>query len=195
MIPTFATIAYSPVRSFSPRLGLFSLKNWDRTATQSGPNFFGDCTTVRSRISRPDRIVVESGPDRRTIIRSGPKIWDRTAYKSVRSSPVPVPQSGPVSLSVAISILTELPNTLAEYPSTYKCCPCICSVKTPVRPCISPAVTPITGFALQPSYSDPCHWSRYYRSCRHKSSSPCNDSYYYYSSGQLCDYFCHYNTS
>ena len=42
VIPTFVTIAYSPVRSFSPRLGPFSLKNWDRTATQSGPNFFGD---------------------------------------------------------------------------------------------------------------------------------------------------------
>src|SRR5580692_1230780 len=96
MIPTFATIAYSPVQSFSPRLGLFSLKNWDRTATQSGPNFFGDCTTVRSRISRPDRIIVESGLDCRTILWSGPKIWDRTTLKSVRSSPVPVLRSGPV---------------------------------------------------------------------------------------------------
>src|SRR5580692_2268577 len=98
MIPTFATIAYSPVWSFSPRLGLFSLKNWDRTATQSSPNFFGDRTTVQSRISRLDRIVVELGLDCRTILQSGPKIWDRTALKSVQSSPVPVPRSGPVSL-------------------------------------------------------------------------------------------------
>src|SRR5580692_4854600 len=98
MIPTFATIAYSPVWSFSLRLGLFSLKNWDRTPTQSGPNFFGDRTTVWSRISRPDRIIVELGPDCRTILWSGPKIWDRTALKSVQSSPVPVPWSGLVSL-------------------------------------------------------------------------------------------------
>src|SRR5580692_9095298 len=97
--------------------------------------------------------------------------------------------------SAAISILTELPNTLAEYPRTYKCRPCICSPQTPVRPCISPAATPVTGFALQPSYSDPCHLFRYYRSCRHKSSSPCDVSYYYYGSGQPCDYFCRYNTS
>ena len=79
--------------------------------------------------------------------------------------------------------------------NTYKYHSCIHSAKTPVCPCISPAMTPITGFALQPSYSNPCHQSCYYRSCRHKSSSPCNDSYYYYGSGQLYDYFYHYNTS
>ena len=27
--------------------------------------------------------------------------------------------------------------------------------KGPVRPCISPTVTPVTNFTLQPSYSDP----------------------------------------
>ena len=101
----------------------------------------------------------------------------------------------PDKLSAAISILTELPNTLAKYLSTYKSCPCICSAKTPIHPCISPAATLVTGFTLQPSYSNPCHWSCYYRSCRHKSSSPYDDSYYYYGSGQLCDYFCRYNTS
>ena len=108
MIPTFATIAYSPVRSFSPRLGLFSLKNWDRTATQSGPNFFGDRTMVRSRISRPDHIVAKSGPDCRTILRSGPKIWDWTTLKSVRSSPVLIPRSGLVSLDRISGVVTGL---------------------------------------------------------------------------------------
>jgi hypothetical protein len=70
--------------------------------------------------------------------------------------------------SVAISILTKLPNTLAEYPSTYKCRLCIRSAKTSVRPCISPAMTPVTGFILQLSYSNPCHRFRYYCSCHHK---------------------------
>ena len=35
---------------------------------------------------------------RLATVRSGLKIWDRTAYKLVQSGPVPVPQSGPVSL-------------------------------------------------------------------------------------------------
>ena len=35
-----------------------------------------------------------------TVSRSGLLLWDRTALKSVRSGPVPVPQSGPASLSV-----------------------------------------------------------------------------------------------
>src|SRR5580692_3345574 len=74
MILTFATIVYSPVWSFSPRLGPFSRKNWDWTVTQSGPNFFGDCR------------------------QSGLEKIDRSVLKSVRSSPVPVPQSGPASL-------------------------------------------------------------------------------------------------
>ena len=77
-------------------------------------------------------------------------------------------------------------------PNAYKCRPCIRSAKAPVRPYISPAATPITSFALQPSYSNPCHRSRYYRSCRHKSILLCDDSYYEGSS-QLCDYFHHYN--
>ena len=33
-----------------------------------------------------------------TVSRSGLLLWDRTALKSVRSGPVPVPQSGPASL-------------------------------------------------------------------------------------------------
>jgi hypothetical protein len=74
----------------------------------------------------------------------------------------------PISLSNMISILAELPNMLAEYPSTYKCRPCIRFAKTPVCPYISPAVTLVTGFVLQPSYSNPCHQSRYYHFCRHK---------------------------
>ena len=83
---------------------------------------------------------------------------------------------------------------LAEYLSTYKCHPCICFSKTPVRSCISSAAIHVTSFTLQPSYSNSCHQSRYYHSCRHKSSSPC-DNFYYYGSGQLYDYFCYYNTS
>ena len=50
--------------------------------------------------------------------------------------------------SVTISIPTKLPNTLTEYSSMYKYRPCIHSVKTPVRSCISSAVTHVTGFAL-----------------------------------------------
>jgi hypothetical protein len=72
----------------------------------------------------------------------------------------------PDKLSVVISILTELPNMLAEYPVTYKYCPCIRSAKTPVRPCISSTMTSITSFALQPSYSNSYHWFCYYHSCR-----------------------------
>jgi hypothetical protein len=62
---------------------------------RSGPNFFGDCTqsgpesqdrTVSQ--SRPDCIVVQTGLDREIILRSGLKIRDRTAYKSVWSGPV-----------------------------------------------------------------------------------------------------------
>ena len=75
----------------------------------------------------------------------------------------------------------------------YKSCSCSHSAKTPVYSCISPAATPVTSFALQPSYSDPCYQSRYYRACHHKSSSLC-DSSYCYGSNQLCDYFRHHNT-
>ena len=49
-------------------------------------------------ISFGDRMTAQTGPDRRTILLSGPKIWDRTAYKSVRSGPVSVSWSGPASL-------------------------------------------------------------------------------------------------
>ena len=43
-------------------------------------------------------MTVQTGPDRGTVLWSGLKIWDRTAYKSVQSGPVPVPRSSPVSL-------------------------------------------------------------------------------------------------
>ena len=52
-------------------------------------------------------MTVQTGPDRGTVLRSGLKIWDRTAYKSVQSGPVPVPRSGPVSL-VANPTITAL---------------------------------------------------------------------------------------
>jgi hypothetical protein len=65
--------------------------------------------------------------------------------------------------------------------------------KDPIYPCISPAATLVTSSALQPSYSDPCYQSRYYRTCRHKSSLLCGSSYCY-GSDQLCDYFRHHNT-
>jgi hypothetical protein len=53
---------------------------------RSGPICFGDRT--QSGLKYKDR----------TVLRSSPKIRDRTAYKSVRSGLVPVPRSGPVSL-------------------------------------------------------------------------------------------------
>jgi hypothetical protein len=34
-------------------------------------------------------------------------------------------------------------------PNAHKCHPCIHSAKAPVRPCISSAAIPVTGFALQ----------------------------------------------
>ena len=67
---------------------------------RSGPEFFGDCDIVRSPISGPDRIAVQTGLDCKIILRSGLKIQDRTAYKSVQSGPVPVLRCGPVSLLV-----------------------------------------------------------------------------------------------
>jgi hypothetical protein len=42
-----------------------------------------------------------------TVSRSGLLLWDWTALKSVRSSPVPVPPSGPASLT-GINSLDEL---------------------------------------------------------------------------------------
>jgi hypothetical protein len=33
-------------------------------------------------------MTVQTGPDHGTVLRSGLKIWDRTAYKSVQSGPV-----------------------------------------------------------------------------------------------------------
>src|SRR5580692_279741 len=95
MIPTFATIAYSLVRSFSPRLGLFSLKNWDRTVTQSGPNFFGDCR--QSGLEKIDRTAERSGPNFLgdcTMVRSQNSRPDRTKISPVQSGPSPTVQSG-----------------------------------------------------------------------------------------------------
>src|SRR5580692_1707637 len=89
-IPTFATIAYSPVRSFSPRLGPFSLKNWDRTVTQSGPNFFEDCR--QSGLEKIDWTALLSGPKffrNYTTIRSQNSRLDRTKISPVQSGPGP----------------------------------------------------------------------------------------------------------
>src|SRR5580692_9419663 len=94
-IPTFATVAYSPVRSFSPRLGLFSLKNWDRTMTQSGPNFFGDCR--QSGLEKIDRTTLRSGPNffgDCTTVRSQNSRPDRTKISPVQSGPGPTVRSG-----------------------------------------------------------------------------------------------------
>ena len=77
--------------------GVFGLKIKDRTASGL-VQFFWRLYTVRSRIYRPDCLTAQTGPDRETVLRSSPKIPDRTAYKSVRSGPVPVPRSSPVSL-------------------------------------------------------------------------------------------------
>ena len=53
-------------------------------------------------------MTVQTGPDRGTVLRSGLKIWDRTADKSVQSGPVPVPRSGPVSLAVTEPVEVRL---------------------------------------------------------------------------------------
>ena len=58
----------------------------------------------------------------------------------------------------------------------------VCMVRKP-----GSTVTPVTGFALQPSYSDPYYRSRYYRSYCHKSILLCDDSYCE-GSGQLLWY-------
>ena len=70
--------------------------------------------------------------------------------------------------------------------NTHKCRSCIRSAKTSACPCISPAATPVTGNALQPSDSNSSRQSHYYYSCHHKSNSLCDGSYCY-SFGQLCD--------
>ena len=62
-------------------------------------------------------------------------------------------------------------------PNTHKCRSYIRSAKTSACPCISLAVTPVTGYVLQPSESDPSHQSHYYRSCCHKSNSLCDRSH------------------
>ena len=82
--------------------------------------FFWRLYTVWSRISGPDRIAVQTGLDREIILRSCLKIRDRTAYKLVRSGPVPVPRSGPVCLLVNgsyLSIETACPWWLLIYGS------------------------------------------------------------------------------
>src|SRR5580692_1710577 len=95
MIPTFATIAYSPVQSFSPKLGPFSLKNWDQTMTQSGPNFFGDCR--QSGLEKIDRAALRSGPNffgDCTTVRSQNSRPDHTKISPVQSGPSPTVRSG-----------------------------------------------------------------------------------------------------
>ena len=95
MVPTFTTIAYSPVRSFSLRLGLFSLKNCDQTATQSSPNFFGDCS--QSGLEKIDWTVLRSGPN---FFGDCTTVWsqnsrpDRTKISPVQSGPGPTVRSG-----------------------------------------------------------------------------------------------------
>src|SRR5580692_6487276 len=93
-IPTFATITYSPVRSFSPRLGPFSLKNWDRTVTQSGPNFFGDCR--QSGLEKINRTALQSSLNFLgdcTTVRSQNLRLDRTKISLVQSGPGPTVRS------------------------------------------------------------------------------------------------------
>src|SRR5580692_1750731 len=95
MIPTFATIVYSPVWSFSPRLGPFSLKNWDWTVTQSGPNFFGDCR--QSGLEKIDWTALRSSPNffgDCTTVQSQNSRPDCTKISSVQSGPGPTVQSG-----------------------------------------------------------------------------------------------------
>ena len=53
-------INYSLVQSFSIRLRLLSLKNWDWTILRSSPKIFGDCTMVWSNFFRPDCSAVWS---------------------------------------------------------------------------------------------------------------------------------------
>ena len=115
-------INYGPVWSFSIRLGLFSLKNWDRTVLQSSPKIFGDCTTVRFNFFRPDYSVVWSQFFLETVAQSSPKIQDQTVYKSVRSIRSMVSRSSPASLSISlvISIITDEPiSILTVFVSQY----------------------------------------------------------------------------
>jgi hypothetical protein len=51
-------------------------------------NFFWRLYTVQSRIYRLDRLTAQTGPDRKTVLQSNPKILDQTAYKSIWSGPV-----------------------------------------------------------------------------------------------------------
>ena len=46
-------------------------------------------------------------------LQSGPKIRDQTAYKSVWSGPVPVPQSGPVNLAECMASGTMAASAVA----------------------------------------------------------------------------------
>src|SRR5580692_6027052 len=93
-------INYGPVRSFSIRLGPFSLKNWDRTVLWSGPKNFGDCTTVRSNFFRRDRSAVQSQFFWRPWLSPVPNFG--TGPLTNQSGPVrsAVSRSGPASLVV-----------------------------------------------------------------------------------------------
>src|SRR5580692_8975575 len=93
-------INYSPVQSFSIRLGLFSLKNWDRTVLRSSPKNFGDCTAVRSNFFRRDRSAVQSQFFWRPWLSPVPNFGTRPLTN--QSGPVrsAVSRSGPASLDI-----------------------------------------------------------------------------------------------
>ena len=59
--------------------------------------------TVRSRISRPDRMTVQTGQNLGTVLRSGLKSRDWTAYKSVRSGPVSLYETHDQELLVIVA--------------------------------------------------------------------------------------------
>jgi hypothetical protein len=67
------------IQDWTGEFGL-QIKNWTIYSLVS--IFFGDC---RFFLSRLDCIVVQTGPDRKTVLRSSFKIWNQTAYKSVWS--------------------------------------------------------------------------------------------------------------
>ena len=84
---------------------------------QSGPVFSHQTGAVRSQKIGPDRMTVQTGLDRGIVLRSGPKIRDRTAYKSVRFGPVPVSRSSPVSLSTK-----DIPEASGTFQELVKAC-------------------------------------------------------------------------
>jgi hypothetical protein len=78
----------------------------------------GDCFTVRSFTLGPDCTKispVRSEPKMETVSRSGLLLWDRTALKSVRSGPVPVPRSVPASLLPTTGLCGSAPAARKPY--------------------------------------------------------------------------------